>query len=555
MAQLAEEYFETRMAADPFLATQLGVPGYDMLVPDPSRVAVAELVGRLESFRDRLAAIPVDGLGGEDRISHVALGHTIGATIGELGHGLLDIAVTASAVGQQIVVFQVAQATSVSSDEQAEHYLARVRALSGFVDGWTDRYAGAAASGRPPTALGVRQTMEQLDRYLASDLDSDTLVRPLAGFGEPWRRQCMDVVAGSVRPALQRMRDRIEAELLPVGRGDDAVGACHVPGGSEAYADAVRRHTTTDRLDPEQVHRIGLETLAELREEFADIGQRAFGLSDFTAVRDRLRGDPALRFQTSAEILQFVTDALSRAERALPDWLTGFDVAPCVVEEIPAFEAPNAPLAYYRPPAGDGSRPGAHCVVTSDPETRFRYEYEAIAFHESVPGHHLQIAAAQTLTDLPRFRQYVEGQVTAYVEGWGLYCERLADEMGLYSSDVQRLGMLSFDALRACRLVVDTGMHHYGWSRTKAIEFMRANTATTEANIANEIDRYIAWPGQATGYLIGRRELVRIRAEARRRLGAAFDVKAFHAEVLGHGALPLDVLADVVAAWDGAPPS
>jgi uncharacterized protein (DUF885 family) len=193
--------------------------------------------------------------------------------------------------------------------------------------------------------------------------------------------------------------------------------------------------------------------------------------------------------------------------------------------------------------------PGAHCLLTADPTSRFVYEYEALAFHESTPGHHLQIASAQTLTALPPVRRFLDAEVCAYVEGWGLYCERLADEMGLYTSDVQRLGMLSFDALRACRLVVDTGMHHLGWTRQQAIRFMWAHTATTRANVDNEINRYIAWPGQALAYMIGRREIQRLRAEAERRLGTAFDIRRYHGAVLSEGALPLGVLTGVVDRW------
>ncbi len=220
-----------------------------------------------------------------------------------------------------------------------------------------------------------------------------------------------------------------------------------------------------------------------------------------------------------------------------------------MIEEIDPLEAGNAALAYYRPPAAGGSRPGAHCVLTAQPERRFVYEYEALAFHESTPGHHLQVASAQTLDHLPAFRRYLDAEVCAYVEGWGLYSERLADEMGLYSSDLFRLGMLSFDALRACRLVVDTGMHHLGWPREQAVDFMWAHTATTRENVANEIDRYIGWPGQALAYMVGRREIRRLRNEAHAALGPAFDVRRFHGAVLGEGAVPLDVLAEVVHRW------
>jgi uncharacterized protein (DUF885 family) len=244
-----------------------------------------------------------------------------------------------------------------------------------------------------------------------------------------------------------------------------------------------------------------------------------------------------------------VDGALRRAEEVRDDWFPAYDLPPCVIEEINPVEAGSAPLAYYRPPAGDGSRPGAHCVLTANPQDRFSYEYEALAFHESVPGHHLQIASAQALTGLPAYRRFLDAEVCGYIEGWGLYSERLADEMGLYTSDVQRLGMLSFDALRACRLVVDTGMHHLGWSRQQAVDFMWGNTATTKANVNSEIDRYIAWPGQALAYLVGRREISRLRSVAEQQLGPRFDLRAFHGTVLGNGAVPLGVLEQIVMRW------
>jgi uncharacterized protein (DUF885 family) len=209
-----------------------------------------------------------------------------------------------------------------------------------------------------------------------------------------------------------------------------------------------------------------------------------------------------------------------------------------------AYEAEDAVLGYYQPPAADGGHPGVHWLNTSAPQTRTRYEYEALAFHESVPGHHLQFALAQELEELPRFRRF--GSVTAFSEGWALYTERLADEVGLYSGDLERFGMLSFDSWRACRLVVDTGLHQLGWSRDQAIDYLLANSALTRTNVENEVDRYVAMPGQALAYMVGRLELVRLRELAQARLGGRFDLRVFHDLVLGTGGVPLTVLAEVV---------
>ena len=261
-----------------------------------------------------------------------------------------------------------------------------------------------------------------------------------------------------------------------------------------------------------------------------------------------MREDRALRFRNQRGDRRGRQDALDRAEAARDTWFERYDITDCVIEEINPIDADNSALAYYRPPSADGSRPGAHCLLTTDPGERYRYEYEALAFHESVPGHHLQLATAQTL-DIPRYRRHLDVELCAFNEGWGLYSERLADEIGLYSSPVARLGMLSFAALRACRLVVDTGMHHLGWSRQQAIDFMTSHTATTPANVRNEIDRYIAWPGQALAYVTGKREIVRLRERARDALGPRFDLRRFHHAVLRNGAIPLTLLDDEIDRW------
>ncbi|MDX6236237.1 MAG: hypothetical protein QOG10_1052 [Kribbellaceae bacterium] len=392
---------------------------------------------------------------------------------------------------------------------------------------------------------------EQLAGHLALSPAEDTLLSPALPADvdtDKVRSQAARIVAEEVRPAMRRLRSRLQDELLPVARPDDRVGIRFVPGGEEGYRAAVRRHTTTG-LSAEEIHQTGRDYLDALGAEWAEVGGRALGTTDVAEIRRRLREDPTLRFTDRAGIVAMVAGALRRAEEVRDDWFPAYDLPPCVIEEINPIEAGNAPLAYYRPPAGDGSRPGAHCVLTANPQDRFSYEYEALAFHESVPGHHLQIASAQALTGLPAYRRFLDAEVCGYIEGWGLYSERLADEMGLYTSDVQRLGMLSFDALRACRLVVDTGMHHLGWSRQQAVDFMWRSTATTKANVDSEIDRYIAWPGQALAYLVGRREISRLRAVAEQRLGPRFDLRAFHGTVLGNGAVPLGVLEQIVMRW------
>jgi uncharacterized protein (DUF885 family) len=552
LARLGDEFFEVVHTNDPFNATQLGVPGFDALVPDPSRDGAArgaQLIGRIESALKDVDARLLDEAG---RTNHAVLTHLAWGARADLEHGLWEANASAGAyVSPQAMAFQSVPAALLNDGDAVDGYLRRLRGLGGYFDAITRRYAEAMRDGRFPTEVGVHQAVEQLDGHLGKDIAADTLVAvPLPGQvdGAAFRRAAARIVTGEVRPAMRRLLACLQQDLLPAARPDEQVGIRFVPGGAEGYRAAVRRHTTTG-LSPEEIHQIGLDALAALEAEWAELGGRVLQTTDVPSILDRLREDRALRFTDSAQIVRTVTDALRRAEAARDDWFPPFDIPGCIIEEIDPVEAGNAPLAYYRPPAAGGLRPGAHCILTAKPEERFAYEYEALAFHESTPGHHLQIASAQTLQGLPAYRRFLDAEVCGYVEGWGLYCERLADEMGLYTSDLQRLGMLSFDALRACRLVVDTGMHYYGWPRSKAVDFMWRHTATTRANVTNEIDRYIAWPGQALAYMIGRREIQRLRAQAERQLGARFDIRAFHGTVLSNGAVPLGVLEQLVTRW------
>ncbi|MFJ8474440.1 DUF885 domain-containing protein [Kitasatospora sp. NPDC094011] len=547
LAALAEEFFAAKNAHNPFDATLGGVEGYAHEVPDPSRAAALRHREEIRGLGTRLAAVPAEALTGEERITHRVLQQLITNTVGEITHGLSEFSISATIVAPQNAAFSALAMTAVDH-EGVDAYLERLAGLPGYFDAALQRGLDAAAEGRHPLRSGVDAAVTQLDTYLAGNPAEDLVLKPLRG--RPEFERARSIVRDGVRPAVARYRAGLAQRLAERARPDSAAGVCHVPGGTEGYADAVGRFTRPG-LSPEEVHRIGLEAVAALREEFSALGGKVLGIPHPDTVLSTLREDRSLRFGSAAEIITLVDDALERARRASADWFRGYPIADCVTREIDPIEAETAPLAYYQPP-GPGGLPGTHWINTLHPETRFTYEYEAIAFHESIPGHHFQIAVAQTLHHLPLFRQRATAALTAHVEGWGLYTERLADEMGLYSSDLARFGMLSMDALRAVRLVVDTGMHHYGWSRERAMAYMRDNTATQEANVRNEIDRYLAWPGQATAYLIGRRELVRHRERAQAELGGRFDLREFHHQLIGHGSLPLAVLDEVVTDWIAA---
>jgi uncharacterized protein (DUF885 family) len=350
----------------------------------------------------------------------------------------------------------------------------------------------------------------------------------------------------SIRPAFARQRAFLRDELRSRARSNDRPGLSYVPGGETAYERLVRAHTSLD-LGADEIHAIGMTEVARIDAEFEELGAAVLGTRDRPATLARLRTDPELYFRTPGEVRKTAEASLARASAAIPGWFGRLPVASCQVVVMGDHESKHSTIAYYRQPAADGSRPGSYYINTSLPETRPRYEAETLAFHESVPGHHLQIAIAQELDGLPDFRRF--GGPTAFIEGWALYVERLAAQMGLYSGDLDRFGILSFDAWRACRLVVDTGIHALGWSRDRAIAYMVEHTALAQNNIVNEVDRYSAIPGQALAYKLGQLEILRLRAAAEDSLADRFDIRAFHDAVLAEGAVGLRTLRGTVAAW------
>ncbi|AMM21646.1 hypothetical protein AX769_17725 [Frondihabitans sp. PAMC 28766] len=549
LAALGEKYFETQHTYDPYNATLLGIADFDHMPGDPSLGASEKASADLSAIGAAVEAIDPVLLDEAAVVDRSVLSNLVRGAQQDAEHSLWAANASAkSYVSRQGLVFQAVPAMTAGDAESADRYLQRLSGLAAVFDAIGDRYAVEAAQGRIPTRMGVDHATQQLTGYLGLGLDDDVLLDPARrSHDSATLEKATVLVDREVRPAMARLADRLRDEFQPIGRPDDRVGIQNVPGGEAGYVAAVARHTTT-ALTPDEIHAIGLEVLDEMRPAWSSIGRSALGETDFGRITERMRSDPALRFETSDQIVAVAQAALDRADSVRGSYFPAYDIPDCVIEVINPIEASNTALAYYRPPAVDGSRPGAHCLLATDPESRYRFEYESLAFHESVPGHHLQLATAQTL-DIPRYRRYLDVEACSFNEGWGLYAEEFADEIGLYSDDLSRLGMLSFRALRACRLVVDTGIHHYGWSREQAIQFMWENTATTREHVTSEVDRYIAWPGQALAYMIGRREILRLRQEARMTLGGAFAISDFHGVVLGSGAVPLTVLAENVERW------
>jgi uncharacterized protein (DUF885 family) len=433
--------------------------------------------------------------------------------------------------------------------------LERTRRYGTMLAQAADRFREALAAGRTPARINIERSLHQVESYLATSLGDDPFVTldgppDWDGTGE-WRAELAAIVTDAVRPAFAAYRDVLRDELLPVARSDDRPGLLHIDDGAEIYQALIELHTGLP-LTPEELHAIGMAEVTEsLPAEYAEIGARLFGTTDVGAIYRRMIDDPDLRYRDADELVAHASASLEAATAAMGDWFGIVPQAPCVLTPVPDYLAPDSPAAYYTPPAPDGSRPGEYHINLHEPTARGRAETASVAFHEAVPGHHLQLAIASERTDLPAFRRLSWGH-TAFVEGWALYTERLADEMGLYPGDIDRLGMLAGDSWRACRLVVDTGLHALGWTRQQATDFMEAHAPVGHEEVVVEVDRYIGIPGQALAYKVGQREILRLRADAGAALGPAFDIKAFHDAVLAGGTISLRVLRDRIDRWVAA---
>jgi uncharacterized protein (DUF885 family) len=459
-----------------------------------------------------------------------------------------EFSVTTFPLGGPSLMLLIASRTQVANSDSATAYLTRCRRMPAYLDQHAARLQTAALDGLTPVAPLVSDAIRQLNDHLSHpERDPMLTCQPPEGWAgtSAWRDEVERVIRDEVRPAIARYADLL-AELLPRCRPPEQAGLLYVPGGVPAYASCVRNGTTLP-FDPDELHRLGLAALAEIEEQIGELGRAALGTSDVDDIMVRFRKDPALTAPDGTAAMVRAAAAIARAEERLPDMFRSPLPPPCAVEPMPPHMAGFGAPPYYSPPARDGSRPGAYLFNDVQPGQAGSWALEATAFHEGVPGHHAQFARVQLLPHLPLL--LAGFYVVPHGEGWGLYAERLADEFGLYSDNTQRLGMLGCAAWRAVRLVVDSGLHARGWSRARAREFALAHSPMPEDFVDAEIDRYIALPGQALGYLVGQREILRLREDARARLGAAFDIRDFHSAVLDHGSLPLPVLGQVVADW------
>jgi uncharacterized protein (DUF885 family) len=544
---LADELLDALYEREPLYGTLDGFRDRDDRLADHSEAGDAAAAAR---FRDVLARARALGPAPStrDRVTMAVIEAHATAALDRLAARGVEYTITPLYHAPVAQLLYGLPLVGIETGAHAEAYLARLRAIPDLVETVAGRHRSGLAAGRLPVRRLVDGAVAHLDRHLAGGVQPLRRPEP-PGDGAAvaaFRAERDRLVDGVVRPALARYRAVLAEEIAPNARPDERAGLCWLPGGEGTYERLARAHTTTGRT-AEELHRTGLDLVERLAAEYRAIGGRLFGPIEPADLFARLRGDQALRWRDGTEILAAARAAIARAERAAPAWFGRLPGQPCLVEEVPPEEAPEAPGGNYLRAATDGSRPAIYLANTHRPEERDRYTAEAVAFHEAVPGHHVQLALAQELTDLPALRRLAP--IDAFAEGWGLYAERLADEMGLYSGDLARLGMVAGDSVRAARLVVDTGLHALGWGRDRAVAFMREHTPLPPVDVDREVDRYVADPGQALAYMVGRLELERLRDEARRVLGDRFDIRGFHDAVLSNGEIPLRTLAEVVAGW------
>jgi uncharacterized protein (DUF885 family) len=541
--RLADDYQDLLLRLEPTWAHLIGDYRYADAFEDVSRAAEDAASAERRSFAARAEAIDEAGLDEQQRITREMISWD-GRAHADLLDGHSSEFGADPIFGVQASLGVHIPKLAIPDTAVAEAMVGKFEGVAVYFHALSDRHREGVASGRTPADFAVRQTVAQLDRWLVTPINRDPMLDvqdPPAGIDAArWHERLLAVVQKRVRPAVEHYRNVLRDEVAPHARPDERCGLTYLPDGDSVYARAAQYYTTVG-TPPAEIHDIGLRQVAALEVEYRALGPEVVGTDDVPSVFAALREDPALHHTDGAQIVADSVAAMAKARAAMGDWFGRLPKADCEVEATT-----SGAIAYYFAPPKDGSRGGVFFMNVSDPEGWGRFEIENTSYHEGIPGHHLQLAIAGELETVPEFRR--RAFIAAYGEGWGLYTERLADEMGLYSTPLDRMGMLSADSMRACRLVVDTGMHALGWSRQRAIDYMLANSPMRAGHVAAEIDRYAVTPGQALSYMIGRLEIQRIRRAAEDRLGSGFDIKAFHDAVLDSGPMPLGLLDRVVTA-------
>jgi uncharacterized protein (DUF885 family) len=548
--QLADGFWERFKELQPITATINGDSRYDDRLPDPGPAGRAERRAFADEMRDAALGAAGDGLSVEDRITLDVL-RVIGEIFAIQDDQRIDaLQVVDQMGGPQQLLPQLCQFQQADTPEKLELFLDRLHAYPGFMAANRELVRESLESGLTAPRIVAERTIAQLERMLAVPIDQAVIPSLVTVARDEDREKIRAVVRDEVYPADAAFLESLRGEYLAASRPEN--GLWSAPNGDELYRTQIRRWTTLD-LDPNDLHQIGLDELATIETERRAISQSAGYGDDTVAYRASLAGDPMNQAVSKEALIDRANEDIERAFELAPAMFRRAPVSGCRVIPVEEYKERDAPFAYYYPPSADTTRPGTYYVNTFDLPSRTFSRLAATTYHEAIPGHHFQIALESENTALNNFRRFAARYAGgAYVEGWGLYAERLADEMGLYRNDAERFGMLDAQAWRAARLVVDTGMHALRWTRQQSIDTL-LGAGLTETDAVIETDRYIAWPAQALTYKVGQREIERLRREISARDGAAFDLREFHDQLLGHGSLPLATLASELPKWVSTP--
>lgn len=548
--QLIEEAWEARMCSDPLFATSCGDHRFNHRLPAASEAGMAQWLEQLRRFLQQSQAVDSQQLDADARLNQEIFTRLLENEIAEYEFQAYRFPISKAFGIHTSLAESLPFITPFEQVADYEAYLSRL----GEIPRYFSENIQVMRSGLELGYLPVRVTLEGVLEGLQQQIDAGEqsfYLLPFHQFPDSFSAdECTRLAAAArailesvVVPAEQELLKFLQDEYLPAARSE--VGANLLPDGPAFYQHRIRYYTSLE-MTPEQIHATGLAEVRRIRSDMDELIRRVGFQGTFSEFVEFLRSDTRF-YPTSAEaLLKETAYLLKRIDGELPRLFKTLPRTPYGIRTIPEASAPGATTAYYFPPTGDGRTAGFYYVNTYGLQSRALYELEALSLHEAVPGHHLQIALQQEL-DLPNFRRF--GGFTAFVEGWALYSERLGIEMGFYQDPYSDFGRLSYEMWRACRLVVDSGMHALGWTRQQAIDYMAENTALTLLNITNEVDRYIAWPGQALAYKMGEIKIRQLRQRAEEQLGDRFDLRAFHEVVLTHGAVPLDILEDIVTQW------
>jgi uncharacterized protein (DUF885 family) len=550
LRELLDSEWEYTLREAPTFASHLGDRRYNDRWPDISLAAIARRFEHQKEVLGTLDRIPKERLSPADQLTYQLFRKDIENEVENYPfHWHLVPLDQRSGIQTEN---ELADALSFKTVKDYEDWIARLRSFPAYMEQTVELLRAGIKERVVQPKVVMKRLPEQIRKQIVEDATESLYFKPLKTMSkeisaveqERLKKEAAAAIAEHVIPAYRRFARFFDEEYFPACF--DEIGAWQLPRGQDFYA-LRARHFTTTNMTPEAIHAIGLKEVARIRKEMEAIVRQVEFKGSFQEFLTHLRTDKRFYYDSPEDLLNGYLALCKRIDPQLTKLFRNLPRIPYGIEPIPEQIAPDTTTAYYRQPSADGVRPGTFFVNLYRPEVRPKYEMEALSLHESVPGHHLQLALQAELGELPPFRRY--GGFTAYIEGWGLYAESLGDELGCYKDPYSKFGQLTYEMWRAVRLVVDTGMHSKKWTRQQSIDLFKENTAKTELDIVNEVDRYIAWPGQALAYKIGELKIKELRERAKTKLGEKFDIREFHDVVLRQGAVPLDVLEGIVGEW------